>query len=55
MIRARLGGQSGAKPLAGAGIWTLFELLAERVAKTSQGLWLKDLPQSAVLDNLSVG
>jgi hypothetical protein len=54
MIRARLDGQSQPKPLEGAGVWTLFELLAEKVAKTSQGLWLKDLPPSTVLDNFSV-
>ncbi|MDR1395790.1 MAG: hypothetical protein LBK52_06455 [Deltaproteobacteria bacterium] len=55
MIRSRLGQEKGAfKPLSGAGIWTLFELLAEKIARSSQGLWLSDLPASQVLDNLSL-
>ncbi|MDR1576639.1 MAG: hypothetical protein LBT86_00180 [Deltaproteobacteria bacterium] len=54
MIRVRLGqDQEEHKPLPGAGVWTLFELLAERIAKTSTGRWLRDLPEDLILKNLS--
>jgi hypothetical protein len=52
MIQKRLG-QGHGDDLAqkGDGIWTLFELLAEKIAKTSQGVWLKDIPPSMILQN----
>ncbi|MDR0548984.1 MAG: hypothetical protein LBI10_06195 [Deltaproteobacteria bacterium] len=51
MIEKRLA-QSGGQPQKGAGIWTLFELLAEKIAlKHGGGRWLKELPESLILQN----
>ncbi|MDR2140868.1 MAG: hypothetical protein LBR11_03630 [Deltaproteobacteria bacterium] len=53
MIRARLGsGQESPEPRPGPGIWTLFELLANKIAKTSTGWWLRDIPEEMILQNL---
>jgi hypothetical protein len=54
MIRARLGSGATLEPRPGPGIWTLFELLAEKIAQTSQGHWLRDIPDSLVLKNLTL-
>ncbi|MDR1083489.1 MAG: hypothetical protein LBP22_01215 [Deltaproteobacteria bacterium] len=55
MISKRLSpGQSPPEPRTGAGIWTLFELLAGKIAKTSQGCWLRDIPESWLLNNLAL-
>ncbi|MDR1870691.1 MAG: hypothetical protein LBS60_01985 [Deltaproteobacteria bacterium] len=54
MIRARLGQGESPKPKAGAGIWTLFELLAEKIAQTSSGYHLRDLPEDMILKNLTL-
>ncbi|MDR3204895.1 MAG: hypothetical protein LBV23_09170 [Deltaproteobacteria bacterium] len=52
MIEKRLDKQLVERPaISKPGIWTLFELLAERIYKTSHGYWLEDIPSDFILKN----
>lgn len=51
MIGQRLSGGACPDPgPAGPGVWTLFEMLAEKVYKHSRGWWLRDLPPEMLVN-----
>ncbi|KXS56183.1 MAG: hypothetical protein AMR96_04275 [Candidatus Adiutrix intracellularis] len=54
MIKTRLNNDHEPMKRAGPGIWNLFEMLAEKIYKTSEGSWLRDLPASHFLQNLEL-